>query len=539
MIQKADLILVSTCLYTGADPVDAPFPGFVAIAGDRIAAVGILEEMGPWLADHTAVLDLGEQLVCPGFVDNHVFFTGQVWSQLGIDLASARTVSEACELFVRQASLTPAGKPVFGHNLPGFVLENAGKDLELLEQFGSRPVLGFTADRDGCLLNQAAIRRYGFNGNAVFAENCYKVFQDFLADREFIKAEYGRFSHFLAARGVTAIKEIGFDDYSGFTDVLHELASQGQLMHRVNLVSQPVGRPADFEYAGACRERFSSPLIQFMGFNLMVDGEIAKWNAHLLEPYANRPESFGEQIIDYDALEKTVLEADRQGYRCALHAEGDQAVRKTIDIFQKCREANGPKDSRHMIVDLEMVQPDDLKRMAKLGITAVNYMQIMDCIGTSEDFYGYEFVGMDRIKNYWPYRNMLAAGVNVCCGTDLPLTAPDIPLSAYLALSRRFRDGKPENGVNPSQALTVAECLRAWTIGGQYANFQEKSLGTIEAGKLADLAVLDRNIFSMPVDKLPEAKVSLTIFNGKIIWQDTCQNSVIERTSNENCSNWR
>ena len=210
--------------------------------------------------------------------------------------------------------------------------------------------------------------------------------------------------------------------------------------------------------------------------------------------------------------------ADSLGLRCACHAEGDNAVRRTVDIFEHCREINGDRDARHVITDLEMVRPEELKRMAELGITACNYVQIMECLGGWEEFYGYDRVGENGIKNYWPYKRMLDLGVHACCGTDLPLTEPDIPLSAYLTVTRKFPDGKPEGGINKECALTVGQILKMWTIEGQYANFREDRLGTLEEGKLADIAVIDRNLFGMEPEKLKEAQVSMTICAGKTVY---------------------
>ena len=128
------------------------------------------------------------------------------------------------------------------------VLEDADDAEELLKVFGNRPVIAFTEDRDGCMMNPAARDTYGFDESDVYSEICWKVLDEILKDREYIQAEYKSFSHLMASRGVTSIKEIGFDTYSGFVSVLKELEKKGALLHRVNLVSQPVGRTADFEF---------------------------------------------------------------------------------------------------------------------------------------------------------------------------------------------------------------------------------------------------------------------------------------------------
>lgn len=514
-MEKERTILISENIFTGRE--ERPQPGAVVIDGNRIAAVAGKDEAEKWAEEGARIFDLGDQLVCPGFVDNHVFFTGYVWSRIGADLSGASTKSEAAALLEEYARDRLEGG-IFGHGLPGEVLEDAVEDDEILKVFGSRPVIAFTADRDGCMMNQAARDRYGFDGSEVYAEICWRVFDEFLRDEKFIRREYESFSKLLASRGVTSIKEIGFDDYSGFVRILKDMEKKEELLHRVNLVSQPVGRPADFEFGKRCAEELCSDFLQFMGYNIMVDGEIASHNADVVEEYRDLPGSTGEQEIDYKALEEMALTADSLGLRCAFHAEGDHAARRTVDIFERCREINGARDARHVITDLEMVRPEELKRMADLGITACNYVQIMDCLGGWDEFYGYDRVGEEGIKNYWPYKRMLDLGVHACCGTDLPLTEPDIPLSAYLTVTRKFPDGKPEGGINKECALTVGQILKMWTIEGQYANFKEDRLGTLEEGKLADIAVIDQNLFGMEPEKLKDAQVSMTICAGKTVY---------------------
>ena len=126
----------------------------------------------------------------------------------------------------------------------------------------------------------------------------------------------------------------------------------------------------------------------------------------MLEEYRDLPGVTCAMDIPYDQLEAQVLEADRLGFRCALHAEGDGAVRKTLDIYEACRRINGKRDARHIITDLEMVHPGDVKRMAELGVTASNYFQIMELTPSSEDLYVSEVYGDDKLDRIWAYRRM-------------------------------------------------------------------------------------------------------------------------------------
>lgn len=517
----ADIVLVSDHIFTAKEKEEAPFPGIIAIVGNKIAAVENKGDKDKWVGPETVVFELGNQLICPGFLDNHVFFTGYAWTRAGVDVSSASSSKEVVEILKNYSKTISDGKTLVGHglNVEGWSEEDkSGRVLD--ELFTDRPVAVFTPSRDFCYMNKATEETYGFNKDECYAEACWKLLSELLNDQEKILEEYKHFSHFLASRGITSIKEIGFDDYSGFSDILASLEESGELTHRVNLVSQPVAQTINFEYGEQSRKRFTNQKIKFMGYNLMVDGEIASFAGDMLEPYTNKPDSCNDSPVDYQKLEKNVLDADRRGFRCALHAEGDAAVRKSIDMFEKCRVVNGNRDARHTITDIEIIHPEDIKRMAALDITATNYVQIMNCTEKYDDFYAPSMVGEERLKHYWSYRSMIDEGVNLCCGTDLPLDTPNVPQSIYHAVGRLFPDGKPESGFNKEQAMSIAEILRAWTIGGQYVNFEDHRLGTLEVGKLADIAVFNKNVFDVPMEEMRNVKVALTIFDGRVVYEE-------------------
>ena len=174
--------------------------------------------------------------------------------------------------------------------------------------------------------------------------------------------------------------------------------------------------------------------------------------------------------------------------------------------------------NRHSITDLEFSDPADLERMGRMGVIAEVYPQIQSIadragkLGMIE-----EKIGMDRGRYYWNRRKMWDSGICVSCGTDLPLLIPDIPEAITCGCGGYFADGESYNEQN---MLTVAEMLTAWTRNGQYNCYNEDRLGTLETGKLADIAVLDRNVFAMPLKDVKQAKVCLTISDGRIVYEN-------------------
>lgn len=506
-----DILLRSDSIFraTGEELLD----GYVLIRGNRIAEVGTADEAMKYKSI-AKEYDLRGRLITPGFTDNHVFFSGYMLQHLGFDASSAKSSEELLTLIEQEADKTPIHKAILGHGL-NMEFEY---DTELLEDcFPTRPVMVFDDDREYCFMNHCAEKQYGFTGDECWAENCWRLFKDLLSDRDAASDWYDRFQQLLAERGVTSIKEIGFDHYDGFYEVLKEKEATGQLIHRTYLVSQPVRSDADMEYGEFAREYFQGERVKFMGFNLMVDGDIESCEGDLLEGYAEGYED--ESSVDYKKLEQTVLEADSKGFRVALHAEGDRAVRKSIDIFEKCREVNSGRDARHAIVDMEMVHPDDLERLKRLDITGIQYIQIMNCYESRANYWDEDLLKDGQRDRIWAYRSYVDAGNRLCFGTDMPLDIPDIPASIKFGHFRMFPDGTPNGGYHPQEALDRVSIMNGWTIEGQIANFSEDRLGTLEVGKLADIAVIDRNILDESCAKPEEAQICMTIFDGQIVYE--------------------
>lgn len=514
MKKKADMVLRSDRIFTGS-AADGVKDGFVAVCENRILAVDEWNAHTDYLDEHTQIYDLRGKTVTPGFVDNHVFFMGYMWQHLGTDASGVTDEKSLKELLTAYETQLAPDEPLFGHDLDD-ELELDGNLLETW--FPGRAAIVFRESREGCLMNWEARERYGFDEENCYAEACWRLFRELVGDREQAKEEYLEFQDMLASRGITGIKEIGFDDYYGFTDVLKELEDSGRLKHRVYLVSQPVGSDVDTLYGRQMQEKFQKDCVKFMGYNIMVDGDIESGEGDILDGYPESEDLLPYTPPCYEALKESVKKADKCGFRCALHAEGDRAVRKTLDIFEECQKENGKRDARHAVIDMELVDPADIRRMKENNITAINYVQIMSCYPEYKNYYGLRYFSEERQKCIWPYRSLTDAGVNLCWGTDLPLDVPDIPLSVCYAAERRFPDSMPEQGYNMQEAITPAEVLEGWTKNGQKANFAETVLGTLEPGKLADIAVIDGDIFGEKGEARRKLSVCMTIFDGKVVY---------------------
>lgn len=516
---KRSLVLLSRSVFTGLD--DHPMDGFVAIHGNRIKAVGPAADSGPFVESADEVRDMGTRTIMAGLVDVHTFFTGWVLRRTGADLSAASTPADAADALLAW-TVAHEGAPVaLGRNLPECLL-GADLDRALDQVFTAMPAVAFTEGAGTCALNAAAGERYGFTPDACYAEMIWRLMADYLPLDE-VREAYGDYMRMLNSRGVTAIKEMCFDDYYGFADEMARREVAGELTVRVDMMSQPVGRAADLAYARTARDRFQGPFVRFSGFNRMTDRGLWCGLAEMIEPYEEGADAgaAGKTVVEepeWDLIARELAEVDAEGFRYSLHCQGDGAVRKTVALYRDLpRDERGRLARRHSITDLENSDPADLEAFGSIGGICEVYPQILtldareDCLSTMR-----RQIGETRLEHSWNRRGMVDAGCIVCCGTDLPLLTPHLGDSIYSACGGYFADGLP---VNQGNTLTLAELLRAWTLGGAYDLEREDELGTLEPGKLADVCVLDADAFSVDPRDARSLGVALTVSNGRIVYE--------------------
>lgn len=509
----ADEVLVSTGIYDSVSK--EPYAGYVVIKGDSILEVGRGEIPDKYKEPSIPVHDYGDATICAGFGDTHTFFTGFIIDNLGVDLSGTKNL-EALGDIVRKALAQKEVKVVFGNHLCPELAKESQTEALLNEVSPDIPVVLFVPGHGTCAMNQKAREEYGFSPQACYAEALYKIMGIYLNDRTFVDGQLAEYMHMLNARGVTSVKEMGFDDFYGFTDVLKEFDDEKKLTLRISFMSQPVGAPANIEYGKKMREKFRSEFVRFSGYNQMTDGLILARQGHLTEPYEGAS-TVCEKKIDYDTIEKEVLLADENGFRFTLHSEGDGAFRRILDIYEKCRRnEDGSLQNRHGITDLELTMPEDEERMAALNAFGEIYAQVY-ALDTYEGYVeAYKEVIGERQKRYLNYRSLVDHGVRLCGATDLPLLIPSIPESIYYGCANYGMDRSER--INPENGLTIAEMLDAWTINSQYAMQREDILGTLEAGKRADIVIFTGNLFRTPVEEILEIEVERTIVNGQEVY---------------------
>jgi predicted amidohydrolase YtcJ len=232
-----------------------------------------------------------------------------------------------------------------------------------------------------------------------------------------------------------------------------------------------------------------------------------------LEPFAGQPGNTGVATTPPESLERMAGRAARGGLACAIHAIGDRANRQVLDILERVG-AGRPGSPRHRMEHVQLLHPDDLPRLARLGVVAS-----MQPIHATSDRYTAERLWGHRCRFAYAWRSLLDSGAILAFGSDCPVEVLEPLQGIYAAVSRK-RASEPESDPwYAEQCVTVEEAVRAFTWGAAYAGGQEKSMGSIAAGKFADLVVLSRDIFASPPEPILDAQVDYTIAGGEVVHQ--------------------
>lgn len=246
MSKYADRIFTSDCIFTAEG--EDPFSGYVALKGDRILAVGHGSPKSELLGPGTEICNLGDRTLCPGFTDVHCFFAGYSVGFVGADLQECTSEAELLDRVQAYAAPLPPEKPILCHGWEPSVIP-ASDSLEAL--FGDRPVVLFATGCETCWMNAAARKAYHFTPETCWPESYVRLLPQILGDRDFIVPAFKNYMRLMNSRGVTSIKEMSYDRFDGFTDILAELETTDGLTLRVDFMSQPVDKPMDLERMGA------------------------------------------------------------------------------------------------------------------------------------------------------------------------------------------------------------------------------------------------------------------------------------------------
>jgi predicted amidohydrolase YtcJ len=326
--------------------------------------------------------------------------------------------------------------------------------------------------------------------------------------------------------GLTSVQEAG-GGQKQFA-IYRALRASGRPMVRIRLGQrmEPGLTMADWErrlvdYETTALPHRDDPWISAGIVKAFADGVIETGTAQMLAPYegmtVGQPGALGYPQWESGELAAAVRVADRRGWQVQIHAIGDGAVRLALDAFEQAAAANGPRDRRHRIEHIETIDAADIPRFASLGVVASMQPYHADPEPTQLNSYQSK-IGPERASRGWPWNSIRRAGGRLAFGSDWPIVSFDPFLGLNSAVNRTTRDGRPAGGWLPHERLGLADALAAYTSGSAWAAHEDAVKGTLAPGMLADVVVLDRDLFAASPLEVIRASVQTTILGGQIVY---------------------
>ena len=257
---------------------------------------------------------------------------------------------------------------------------------------------------------------------------------------------------------------------------------------------------------------------------IMLDGVAENYTAAMLEPYLDgcgcHTDNSGLDFVDPDGLKEYVTELDRLGFQVHFHALGDRAVRQALDAIEAARSANGPDGGRHHLAHLQVVHPDDIPRFAALGATA-NMQPLWACNEPQMTELTIPYLGDRRSRWQYPWADLLNSGAMMAAGSDWSVSSPNPLEGIHVAVNRRAPGDHEADVFLPEQRISLADAVGAYTAGSARVNGRDNDTGALRAGYLADLAVIDRDVFARPDEEIADARVTATYVEGECVYRSS------------------
>jgi predicted amidohydrolase YtcJ len=313
--------------------------------------------------------------------------------------------------------------------------------------------------------------------------------------------------------GVTSVQDMSAGNDVG---VYQTLLDRGELRTRIYAAS-PLPSWERLARTGV-RSHFGSEMLRIGGLKGFSDGSLGSTTAFFYEPYNDAPDTrglAGDEMFPEGAMLERVRAADRAGLQVMIHAIGDRANDSILSLYEQVAHENGERDRRFRIEHAQHLRAQDIARFARDKVIAS--MQPYHAIDDGR--WAEKRIGHERAKTTYAFRSLLDTGAMLAFGTDWTVAPLDPMSTIYAAVTRRTLDGKHPWGWIPEQKISVEEAVRAYTVGSAYAEFQEDVKGTIMAGKLADLVIISLDIFKIDPKEIENAKVVMTILNGRVVYE--------------------
>jgi predicted amidohydrolase YtcJ len=535
---KADLVIINGRIFTN-DP-ERPFTEAVAIKGEFIIASGSVKEISHFIqSGSTKVINAGGKLVLPGFNDAHLHF-----GPLDPDYVELRYITSPDTITSRvkkQVELSVPGQLIRGGHWDHEMFpDHKWPSKELIDNISpDNPVILSRADGHSILVNSYVLKASGitresqdpFGGEiekdpvtgeptGILRENAQnlvktgKITVNRTPEEEEERTWKGYLLALREARelGVTSIQNAGEADFSMY----RKLFDKGELTSRIDIGATLTADTNRLKEYLALKQKYPEKdnWIRFGYLKGFEDGTIGSATALMFEPFDDDPTNSGLALMTYEELEKEVLTADKFGFQIGVHAIGDKGNNWVLNAYEKAIEVNGRRESRHRIEHAQTLAKSDIPRFARLGIIAS--MQPTHCI--SDKKFCEKRIGNKRAEGAYAWASIQNTGAIVAFGTDYQVEPLNPMEGLYAAVTRKDRNGEDGDGWFPAEKLTMEEAIKDYTLESAYAQFMEERKGKLIQGYLADIVILEKDLFRIPENEIMTNRVDLTITGGRIVF---------------------
>jgi hypothetical protein len=315
----------------------------------------------------------------------------------------------------------------------------------------------------------------------------------------------------IAGNGVTSVQD--YSEWDNF-NVYHQLREEGKLTVRITLwlnFNDPLSLLDNRRSQGSTGD----PLLKTGALKAFTDGALGSRTAALLAPYSDDPLTSGILTNDPEKLRAMAIERDKRGFQLNFHAIGDRANRVALDVFEAVARANGPRDRRDRIEHAQVVAPEDFARFARLHVIA----SMQPSHQTTDMRWAESRVGPERIKGAYAWATMLKSGVRLAFGTDYDVEPISPFRGLYACVTRQLPDGTPPAGWQPQEKISLDDCIRAYTTGSAYAQFEEGKKGELKVGEFADFIILSQDLTRAAPADYVKTEVLRTVVGGRTVYE--------------------
>jgi predicted amidohydrolase YtcJ len=520
----ADLIIENATIYS----VDDAFSKATAIAvkDGKIIFMGSQEELAKQNLIASKTVDASGKFMYPGLIDAHCHFYRLGQQVQRVDLVETKSYQEVLD---KIQEFQKANNKAFiigrGWDQNDWEIKEYPTNKELNELFPDTPVAITRIDGHAMIVNETALKMAGIDINTSFSggdieqkegkltgilvDNPMKLVRDIFpvaSVEEDIKALMDaqdiNFSY-----GITTVDDAGL---MRSTIELIDSLQQAKVL-KMKVYAMISNTPENLDYylnKGVVKtDRLNVRSVKFY-----ADGALGSRGAAMKESYSDRHDHFGALLSSVDDIEAVAKRIAATDYQMNTHAIGDSANYVVLKTYKDL--LSGQKDRRWRVEHAQIVDPADLELFDEENILP----SVQPTHATSDMYWAEDRVGEVRIKGAYAYKKLLQQSKMLALGTDYPVEQVNPFLTFYAAVSRKDTSGYPDNGFLADQALSREEALRGMTVWAAYSNFEEKEKGSLEIGKAADFILLDHDLMTVEVEKIPQMKVRATYSNGELVY---------------------